>query len=77
MINERGCFKKTTPFCVLEHVHFAKHSELDMENHNKPMSLLKQKVKDKATLGVIRKYLRSGIIEGGVVSQRTEATTQN
>jgi RNA-directed DNA polymerase len=40
------------------------------------MSLLMHKAKDKATLRFIRQYLRSGIMEGGVVSQRTECTPQ-
>jgi RNA-directed DNA polymerase len=56
--------------------------ELDLEkffdkvNHDKLMSLLMRKVRDKATLSFIRQYLRSGIMEGGVVSQRTEGTPQ-
>lgn len=56
--------------------------ELDLEkffdkvNHDKLMSLLMRKVLDKATLKFIRQYLRSGIMEGGVVSQRIEGTPQ-
>ena len=56
--------------------------ELDLEkffdkvNHDKLMSLLSQKVKDKATLQLIHSYLRSGIMEGGLISQRTEGTPQ-
>jgi RNA-directed DNA polymerase len=56
--------------------------ELDLEkffdkvNHDKLMSLLMLKVTDKATLNFIRRYLRSGIMEGGAVSQRTEGTPQ-
>lgn len=56
--------------------------ELDLEkffdkvNHDKLMSLLMRKVSDKPTLQLIRQYLRSGIMEGGVVSQRTEGTPQ-
>lgn len=56
--------------------------ELDLEkffdkvNHDKLMSLLMRKVKDKGTLKLIHQYLRSGIMEGGVVSQRTEGTPQ-
>ena len=56
--------------------------ELDLEkffdkvNHDKLMSLLMCKVSDKDTLRLIRQYLRSGIMEGGVVSQRTEGTPQ-
>ena len=56
--------------------------ELDLEkffdkvNHDKLMSLIMLKVTDKATLRLIHKYLRSGIMEGGLVSQRTEGTPQ-
>jgi RNA-directed DNA polymerase len=56
--------------------------ELDLEkffdkvNHDKLMSLLSLKVKDKGTLQLIHQYLRSGIMEGGLVSQRTEGTPQ-
>lgn len=56
--------------------------ELDLEkffdtvNHDKLMSLIMRKVSDKPTLNLIRKYLRSGIMEGGMVSQRTEGTPQ-
>ena len=56
--------------------------ELDLEkffdtvNHDKLMSLLMRKVSDKDTLKLIRQYMRSGIIEGGLVSQRTEGTPQ-
>jgi RNA-directed DNA polymerase len=56
--------------------------ELDLEkffdkvNHDKLMSLLIRKVIDKSTLRFIRQYLRSGIMEDGVVSQRIEGTPQ-
>lgn len=56
--------------------------ELDLEkffdtvNHDKLMSLLTGAVKDKATLRFIHQYIRSGIMEGGVVSQRIEGTPQ-
>ena len=56
--------------------------ELDLEkffdtvNHDKLMSLLMCKVTDKDTLRLIRQYLRSGIMEGGMISQRTEGTPQ-
>lgn len=56
--------------------------ELDLEkffdkvNHDKLMSLLMRKITDKATLRLIRQYLRSGIMEGGVISQRLEGTPQ-
>lgn len=56
--------------------------ELDLErffdkvNHDKLMSILMRKITDKATLGLIRQYLRSGIMVDGVVSQRLEGTPQ-
>jgi len=56
--------------------------ELDLEkffdkvNHDKLMGLLMRKITDKATLQLIRQYLRSGIMEDGVVSQRIEGTPQ-
>jgi RNA-directed DNA polymerase len=56
--------------------------ELDLEkffdkvNHQKLMHLLSQKVKDKRTLLLINSYLKSGIMEGGMVSQRVEGTPQ-
>jgi RNA-directed DNA polymerase len=56
--------------------------ELDLEkffdrvNHDKLMSLVMRKVTDKATLRLIHQYLRSGIMEGGVVGQRIEGTPQ-
>ena len=56
--------------------------ELDLEkffdvvNHDKLMGLLRKKIKDKGTLHLIGKYLRSGIMEGGVVSAREKGTPQ-
>jgi RNA-directed DNA polymerase len=56
--------------------------ELDLEkffdkvNHDKLMGLLAKKIEDKRTLKLIRSYLTSGIMEGGVVSPRTEGTPQ-
>lgn len=56
--------------------------ELDLEkffdkvNHQKLMHLLSQRVKDKSTLLLINSYLKTGIMEGGLVSQRTEGTPQ-
>ena len=56
--------------------------ELDLEkffdkvNHDKLMGLLAKKITDKGTLKLIRSYLTSGIMEGGVVSLRTEGTPQ-
>lgn len=56
--------------------------ELDLEkffdyvNHDKLMSLLQQKIADKATLRLIGQYLRSGIMEDGLESQRVAGTPQ-
>ncbi len=56
--------------------------ELDLEkffdkvNHDRLMSLLSRKIDDKKTLQLIRKYLESGIMIDGVMSQRTEGTPQ-
>ena len=56
--------------------------ELDLEkffdtvNHDKLMSLLSAKIKDKETLKLIRAYLSSGMMENGLVSPRREGTPQ-
>jgi len=56
--------------------------ELDLEkffdtvNHDKLMGLLSKRITDKRTLKLIRSYLNSGIMEGGLVSQRIEGTPQ-
>lgn len=56
--------------------------ELDLEkffdkvNHDRLMSTLANKITDKPTLKLIRSYLTSGIMEGGVISPRTEGTPQ-
>ena len=56
--------------------------ELDLEkffdkvNHDKLMGLLAKQIADKGTLKLIRSYLSSGIMEGGVASPRTAGTPQ-
>jgi len=56
--------------------------ELDLEkffdkvNHDKLISLLEKKIDDRRTLRLIRQYLQSGIMEGGIVSPRSEGTPQ-
>lgn len=56
--------------------------ELDLEkffdkvNHDRLMSTLAKKIPDKRTLKLIRSYLTSGVMEGGVTSPRTEGTPQ-
>jgi group II intron reverse transcriptase/maturase len=48
----------------------------DVVNHNRLMHRLTQTIGDKPLLKLIRKYLQSGIMTDGVVSQRTEGTPQ-
>lgn len=56
--------------------------ELDLEkffdkvNHDYLMTILSQDILDKRVLKLIRQYLQSGIMEGGIVSTRTEGTPQ-
>jgi RNA-directed DNA polymerase len=56
--------------------------EMDLEkffdkvNHDRLMSVLSKKIRDKRVLQLIRSYLTSGIMEGGLVSQRQEGTPQ-
>ena len=51
-------------------------SFFDRVNHDKLMALLRQKITDKVLLRLIRRYLQSGILIGGVVSSRAEGTPQ-
>lgn len=48
----------------------------DAVNHDHLMYRLSETISDKTLLGLIRKYLQSGIMVDGVVSQRTEGTPQ-
>jgi len=48
----------------------------DRVNHDKLMGLLAQRIADKRTLKLIRGYLNSGIMEGGLVSPQLEGTPQ-
>jgi RNA-directed DNA polymerase len=56
--------------------------EMDLENffdkvnHDRLMQKLSRKIADKRTLKLIRSYLTSGIMEGGVISTRSEGTPQ-
>ncbi|MCC6287080.1 MAG: group II intron reverse transcriptase/maturase [Chitinophagaceae bacterium] len=56
--------------------------EMDLEkffdkvNHDKLMSLISRKVADKRSLKLIGKYLRSGILHGGLVTIPKEGTPQ-
>ena len=48
----------------------------DEVNHDILMSRIARKVRDKRVLGLIRRYLRSGVMEGGLVSQPVKGTPQ-
>jgi len=48
----------------------------DVVNHNRLMHRLTETIGDKPLLQLIRKYLQSGIMTDGAVSQRTEGTPQ-
>lgn len=48
----------------------------DRVNHDVLMSRVARKVKDKRVLRLIRRYLRAGMMEDGVMSPRTEGTPQ-
>lgn len=56
--------------------------EIDLEkffdtvNHDRLMSRLSEKISDSRTLQLIRLYLRAGVMEEGMVSQRQEGTPQ-
>lgn len=45
-------------------------------NHDVLMSRVARRVKDKRILGLIRRYLQSGVMESGLVSQRIQGTPQ-
>jgi RNA-directed DNA polymerase len=48
----------------------------DRVNHDILMSRLARRIEDKRILGLIRRYLQAGMMEGGLVSARTEGTPQ-
>jgi RNA-directed DNA polymerase len=56
--------------------------ELDLEqffdrvSHDKLLGKLRKEITDKGTLRLIRSYLTSGIMEGGIISPRKEGTPQ-
>ena len=48
----------------------------DQVNHDKLMSKISRRIKDKRLLGVIRRYLQAGVLEGGLVSPTHQGTPQ-
>jgi RNA-directed DNA polymerase len=48
----------------------------DRVNHDKLMAILAKRIEDKRTLKLLRSYLNSGIMEGGLESPRPEGTPQ-
>ena len=48
----------------------------DRVHHDTLMSRVARRVKDKRVLGLIRRYLEAGVLEGGLVSRRVEGTPQ-
>ena len=50
--------------------------DFDTVNHDKLISILREKVNDKATLHLIRSFLRAGILDGGHVSSNTKGMPQ-
>jgi RNA-directed DNA polymerase len=48
----------------------------DQVNHDILMAKIARKVKDKRLLGVIRRYLQAGVLEGGIVCVRDKGTPQ-
>lgn len=48
----------------------------DRVNHDVLMSRVARKIGDKQVLGLVRRYLEAGMMEGGVVSQRSQGTPQ-
>jgi RNA-directed DNA polymerase len=48
----------------------------DRVNHDVLMARLKRTIKDRRVLVIINRYLQAGMMEGGIVSPRTEGTPQ-
>ena len=48
----------------------------DTVNHDKLISILREEVNDKTTLHLIRKFLRAGVMENGLISSNIEGMPQ-
>jgi group II intron reverse transcriptase/maturase len=51
-------------------------SFFDLVSHDKLMSLINQQIGDKILLKLIRRYLQSGLLQGGVIQARRQGTPQ-
>lgn len=51
-------------------------SFFDEVNHDRLMYRISQTIGDKVLLGLLRRYLQSGVLHGGLISQRTQGTPQ-
>lgn len=48
----------------------------DKVNHDKLISIIRERVKDDVTLNLLRKILQAGVLEGGLVSPSEEGVPQ-
>lgn len=77
--NAHQALKKSSEYikggnCIVVDIDLEKF--FDRVNHDRLMYRLSQKIEDKHLLKLIRKYLQSGILTGGLISQQTEGTPQ-
>lgn len=77
--NAHQALKKSSEYikggkCIVVDIDLEKF--FDRVNHDRLMHRLSQTIGDKVLLRLIRRYLQSGILTGGLISQRTEGTPQ-